>query len=566
MAYLHVNPDYTRFLKQHGLHGPEDFLRMPGVIICGHPDRNVSRVALGTGADAMSAFLKKEHCVRWRDRLANAWAGFGLRSKSCREMALFRLLGQTGVRCPQVLAAGEVGGKAFVLMRAVDHAMDLRCALQQNLRGDERRRLARELGEALAGIHAAGFDQPDLYSKHSLVQHEAGARRFWFLDWQRSRRRERVTWSTRCRDLAALDATLSDELASDRERLTCLRAYLRAADGRGRQTMFARFARKIRRHAHRLLRRRYVRELRQAPLRPQEQSLIWLDGEAVCVTPQFHADMGARLPAWLELFRSSARTGTSLDRLSVSLTAHRAGCLVRRRETRRWRWLWDWLRAKRPTTPELEQAGTLFRLERYGIALPRVLAMGQRHERPWHAESFLLTETEPGQIDLTDWLADRQAAGPVQRRQALRQAGALLRRLHQAGYYLDSIVNPRCLFAIQTGGGNQPKLSLSSAEGLRRSRAARPRWARQDLQRLHASFSLLCSRAELLCFFLAYLGRRRLDAEAKKTLGTWPRSRIRQECGRRCKPAFLRMRLRYEERDHENRSLSRSRRARARRL
>ena len=94
MAYIDLNPDYTDFLQRHGLRGPDDFLRLPGVIICGHPDRNVSRVTLGTGVDSVRAFLKKEHRVRWRDRFLNARAGFGFRSKSCREMALFRLLRQ----------------------------------------------------------------------------------------------------------------------------------------------------------------------------------------------------------------------------------------------------------------------------------------------------------------------------------------------------------------------------------------------------------------------------------------------------------------------------------------
>ena len=48
-------------------------------------------------------------------------------------------------------------------------------------------------------------------------------------DRERARWRRRVGWTRRWRDLAALDATLADDLATPRERLLALRAYLRAS-------------------------------------------------------------------------------------------------------------------------------------------------------------------------------------------------------------------------------------------------------------------------------------------------------------------------------------------------
>jgi len=511
MPFVDVNPAWRAFFLAQNLRQAEDFFRLPGVIICGHPDRNVSRVTLGSGPQAVSAFLKKEHRVRWRDRLANAWSGFGFSSKSCREMTMFRLLGKAGINCPEVMAAGEGAGRAFVLIRAVADAVDLRSAVQ-HLSGKARRRLAAELGTALAKIHAAGFDQPDLYAKHILVQARAGASQFWFLDWQRSRQCGRIPWSVRCRDLAALDATLSDDLGGDSERLLCLRAYLHAAGRRILRTegLFALVARRIRWYSDRLLRHRYVRELRHAPLRPEEQSLVWLDGEAACVTPQFQADMGARLPGILTLVRSPVGPGATVDCRTVSLVAERSARLVRRREARPWRWLWDWLRRQRPASPELEQAATLFRLQRYGIPLPRLLAVGQSYQAPWRAESFLLTEVTLAQVDLADWLADRQTSDPALRCQVLRQVGVVLQRLHEAGYYLDTIVNPRCVFALRLDGEDAAVVSLFSAEGLRRSRVPRPKWALQDLQRLRVSFSSLCSSMEWQHFLLAYQHKNRV--------------------------------------------------------
>src|SRR5207244_3196548 len=79
-----VTPRYRELLARLGLRAPDDFLALPGVIYCGHPDRHVARVALG----ATPAFLKREHRVRWKDRLASAWAGFGFVPRAYREYRL----------------------------------------------------------------------------------------------------------------------------------------------------------------------------------------------------------------------------------------------------------------------------------------------------------------------------------------------------------------------------------------------------------------------------------------------------------------------------------------------
>ena len=112
-AFLDVNPRYRELLKQHGLKSPEDFLALPAVIVSGHPDRNVARVKLGgfrnqPGDSAgITAYLKREHRLSWRDRLTNAWAGFGWCSKSYREAQLLRAMREQGIMCPEFLAAGE---------------------------------------------------------------------------------------------------------------------------------------------------------------------------------------------------------------------------------------------------------------------------------------------------------------------------------------------------------------------------------------------------------------------------------------------------------------------------
>src|SRR5262245_29576589 len=335
MAKLFINPRYRDFLLQQGLEKAEDFLNLSGVIYCGHPDRHVARINL---ADGMAVFLKKEHRVRWRDRLANFLAGFGFVSKSWRELATDHLLQEENINSPEVMAAGEASGQAFLLVREVPKAVELRSFLANHSNPEVRCRLAQKLGEELSRLHAAGIDHPDLVSKHVLVQAET--MQLWFLDWQRSRPLRRLSWSRRCRDLAALDATLADNLAPDRDRLSFLHAYLRGSAA----GLLRSCALRIRKRANRLLKKRYIRELRQPVLPPGRQNLIWLDGEAVCLTREFREEIRGRLSAWLDLLRKPVRAGNEVHRRLVPLAGDRAGRLVRRRRRRPSSWIWRWLR------------------------------------------------------------------------------------------------------------------------------------------------------------------------------------------------------------------------------
>jgi tRNA A-37 threonylcarbamoyl transferase component Bud32 len=387
MAFLDISPLYRDVLTRAGLAAAGDFLRLGGVITCGHPDRNVARLELGPAGD-LPVFLKREHRVPWRDRWANAWAGFGFVSKSRRESVILQQLAASGVGCPEVVAVGEDGGSAFLLLRAISGAMELRRHLAA-CREPHRRHLAVALGRALARIHASGFDHPDLYAKHVLVSSDDEPR-LHFLDWQRSRRRPAVSWARRCRDLAALDATLADDLATPRERLRCLAAYLRATP---HAPPLRRVAAAIRRRAQALLRKRRIRELRQALPGREVQGLIWLDGEALCVTPAFAAELGGHVPDWLRL---DAAATDGVRHGNVPLSDGRVGLLTQRVSRHPLAWLGRVLGRQRPTSPELAQAAQLFRLERDGAAGPRLLAVGQKQVGATRILSLLLTEAPAG--------------------------------------------------------------------------------------------------------------------------------------------------------------------------
>jgi heptose I phosphotransferase len=385
MAFVTINPRYRDLLARHGLACAERLAALPGLIVTGHPGRNVSLVALGDG----TAYLKREHRVLWRDRLRSAVAGFGFASLAVREARTLAALRAAGVACPEWVAAGEDDrGRAFLLLAALPGAVDLRQYLRDRARAEPgaRCRFARRLGAALAGIHEAGFDHPDLYAKHVLVEPATGE--CYFLDWQRSRRRRCVGWRRRARDLAALDATLAEEFATGRERLACLRGYLEAAPPGQARRLARAFARAIRDRAARLLRYGHVRKERDSPPPAAGQGVLWLDGEALCVTQEFWQELGGEVPAWLPL----PGVGRGTSRRAVALPGGRRGLLVRRCCDRPLAWLWCALRRRPLLSPELRDAGTFFRRQKHGRAAPRVLAFGQRRPRPWRTESFLLTE------------------------------------------------------------------------------------------------------------------------------------------------------------------------------
>jgi tRNA A-37 threonylcarbamoyl transferase component Bud32 len=531
---LQIHPVYQEFLEQCGLADVDRLLALPLVIVSGHPDRHVGQVNVGLGSEAVRAYLKRQHRVSRKERLLNAWAGFGLVSKSVREFRVLTLLRAAGVSCPEPIAAGEdQHGRAFLLVRELNGPLDLRVHLAR-IKGQSpgRRKLARRLGETLAQIHDAGFDHPDLYAKHLRVHPRTGG--VYFLDWQRTCQRRLVSWARRWRDLAALHASVADHLASPLERLVVFRAYLRAtAQTRVPRAFWLGALTHIRGLTHRLRQKRRIREQHQAPLATGMQNLIWLEGESLCLTREFLEEIqrwGERAAqALLARLRSRENCEPSaVQRSTMALGQTRQGLLVVRRARQPLRWLAALVRGQRLASPELEQAVTMFRLQRFGVGTPRLLAVGHRHARPWSTESFLLTETPAGTMPLAEWLADQAGQGlwtgeRKQRRQWIAEAGRLLRRLHDAGYWCRK--PGRQHFLIQSGGllvqdaAPRAGLILGSLDGIIPGRCARAGLLLRELDALNAAFSdVLDSQTDKLRFFREYLGVDRLTAQAKRLI------------------------------------------------
>jgi heptose I phosphotransferase len=529
-GFVEVRPRYRALLGRLGLARAEHFLDLSGTIISGHPNRNVHRLALESGGERLALFLKREDRVGWRVRLANALAGFGFVSRSLREACVLDALAREGVGCPEWVAVGEDGrGRAFLLIREIEDAVDVGTFLREHDDNRRRRRLARRLGVLLARLHRAGFDHPDLYAKHVLVRLSDDA--LFLLDWQRSRRRSTVGWRRRVRTLASLNATLPDDVAPTRDRLACLRAYLEQANGR--RTGVRRACRSAQRETARLLRRRHVREKRQPPLPPDVQNWITLDGEALSITPALRRLAGEGSYEWLALERQPLPAGEGLTRRWVTLADGRLALLVRRRCRRPLAALWAWLTRRRLVSPEQRAASLLFRLQRHGVPAPRVLAVGLRRGLPWRLDSFLLTEPATDTVPLHVWLGHqaqrrRTRAALRRRRQVLRDAGALLARLHEGSMYF-SPAAVRCPFAVRLSGG-APEVVLAGIEDVEARRRARHRLARRDVGLLRRVLAEVgCEPASWRRVLAGYEGIRapvRIPAPAAAALS--PRQRMRR--------------------------------------
>ena len=525
MASMEINPRYRTLLEDLDLRTAEDFLALPAVIQCGHPDRNVGLVTLGSGDSAVPAFLKREHRIRWKDRLQSALAGFGPVTKSERERLTIQALSRAGIGCADWIAAGEDRGGAFLLLRALASARDLRVFLsEQGARS--RHRFAQKLGAAIARLHNAGFEHRDLYSKHVLIDPNNGTP--CFLDLQRSSQRRLVNWKKRWRDLAALDATVADELLSKGDRLTCLRAYLRQCRlQRVAGTIHVMHsACRIFLNTTRLLRQRRIQESRRVLPSAGNQALLWLDGEALCITPEFHAQLGGELPGCLQL-ASLPAWPRNLELCNQVWLGPAEGFLVRRRRTRILEGLWNWMLGRRRASPELRQAGLMFRLGRAGIATPRLLAFGQRQVVPWRTESFLLSESS-GLTTVACWLAGAGRSAPrgdnlLRRRRLVRDAAVLFRRLHDLLYYLNQAPKVQSNGAASNGplmirqsAGEAPAVILGAVQHLAGRRRANQQLARRDLRRLYKAYVRpLLSRTDALRFVLTYLSVKTLTPAAR---------------------------------------------------
>jgi len=319
---------------------------------------------------------------------------------------------------------------------------------------------------------------------------------------------------------------VTDDLILPRERLRCLRSYLNAVLGaRAPKPVLRKSAASIRHRASRLLRHRHVRELQQPPLGPEAQNVIWVRGEEVCVTREFHDALEGQIPERLLLSGRRLHPSSTWGRRESQVTCCRytfrgvgKALLVQRQGSDFFRWLWTKLRRRRLVSPELELAGIIFRLERYGVRCARVLAFGQTPYRPWEFESFLLMQDRSQSRTLSEWMADhRETLWTAQRKQRwrlFREAGSILGRMHQAHCYFHSF--PDEFLVIENTVKEGPTLLLAGAQGVCKRRRPSLTLAKKNLKSMVEALGLASlSRTDWMRVLLGYTGQERLTASAK---------------------------------------------------
>jgi hypothetical protein len=259
------------------------------------------------------------------------------------------------------------------------------------------------------------------------------------------------------------------------------------------------------------MRRRRIRELRQVPAACSTPELIWQDGESLCLTPDFRAQLAGRIPDWLVANFTRQPPGL-VTHTWVDIPNTKRALLVRRCARHPLGGLWAWSGRRPPSSPEVRRAGLIFRLESCGIHAPRLLAFGQRPVSSWLIESFLLIEPPPGAVSLNEWLASRCTdLGP---RYLIREAAGLLRRIHSLHCYLGGQPS---FAVVQQNLQMAASVVLAKIDGLHSRRRPSKTEAWKDLIALRGELSSTASRrTDELRLLLAYLGLRKCNGAVKR--------------------------------------------------
>lgn len=392
---LMLSARYASWLRSLGLQTLQSFLQLNGEIISGHPRRHVMRVRiLGE-----TCFLKKEHQVNRSDRLKNAIAGFGFVSSSWREAMMLSSLAAAGVPCPEWMATGETpNGRAFLLLRGLVQRVSLRDLLESGGVATQlgRRSLCCQLAHVVAMIHSLGITYPDLVAKHILLSLNGDLPAF--VDWQRGRRAQHLSWRERASNLASLHASIRPEVLTPFDRWRFLVGYGRAAGLH--RSLLRRMVPLILRKARQLERKSSFREQRLPGIR-RSQSLFWQDGDRLCLS-----ELGRQLVpcevlsewAYPEDNAGPQRAPHQETPHAVVLPSGAKAQLIRRRtRLTLWQRMQRFVRGRVYLAPECREAARLLRSERQGD--PRcLLAFGQWERTASIVDSFLLRLAGDGDL------------------------------------------------------------------------------------------------------------------------------------------------------------------------
>jgi tRNA A-37 threonylcarbamoyl transferase component Bud32 len=150
--------------------------------------------------------------------------------------------------------------------------------------------------------------------------------------------------------------------------------------------------------------------------------------------------------------------------------------------------------------------------ERLGIPSAERIACGEeRNLFGLLRRAFILTREVPQATELDKFIKTNPPL--AQRRRLARELAGLARRLHEAGFYHGDFVWRNVLVSLEQP--DAPRLFLIDCPRGFLARPERERERLRDLASLDKAAVKLSSRSERLRFLLAYLGKEKLDEEAR---------------------------------------------------
>ncbi len=173
---------------------------------------------------------------------------------------------------------------------------------------------------------------------------------------------------------------------------------------------------------------------------------------------------------------------------------------------------------------------------RLGIPAATPVACGEERDGLGRLRrAFIVTRAIPQAMTLVEFFQQRCAsrgeqAGRCTREHFLRQLADMTRRIHQADFFHHDLVWRNILVTGSPPG--EPKLWWIDCPRGRFDRwSPWRRWSRlRDLTSLDKLGSQLCTRGERLKFVKLYLGKKRLDSEARQLI------RVALEYGKKRRP------------------------------
>lgn len=396
-----INPDESNRVQKMGLISPESVEQLQSIVVSGHVRRNVSRAHVC----GYEIFIKREHEIRFSDRLKSFIERQGFSSLAAREV---NILNQLKTLSPTWLAWGERHGRSWLVLDSIGPCESFFDFFTNDMNRTSRAYVLSQIAQGLAQIHSLGIYQSDLFAKHIFILSDRSIR---FLDWQRAQIANSISYPMRKQCFQNLYQSIPKNLISIDEWNFFIKCY---RDQLGLKFDIELFLNELKMNSISRT------QLRYSIIPSVDQELMRFDEESLCALPDYYSDL---LPILDDLYQPRTSPETlSIQGHQLSLESSAYPFSMSRFFNRIQRKVWR--------SPHLKTARLLLHLERYGCFSNKLIAYGQQLTR-FGGRSFVLSKplsaTQP--IDFSD-------------SQIVPKLNAALARLHEIGIILNRQLFP----------------------------------------------------------------------------------------------------------------------------